>query len=68
MRGKKVGKLKQKRIKRKRRTNILFKEFRSLKLKKKALKRLRKRRYRGKFVVIYTAEVDGVGVKKTVVL
>ena len=68
LRGKKVGKLKQKRIKGKRRTNILYKEFRSLKLKKKALKRLSKRRYRGKFVVIYTAEVDGVTVKKTVVL
>ena len=68
LRGKRVGKLKQKRLKRKRRTNILFTEFRSLKLKKKALKNLRKRRYQGKFVVIYTAEVDGVTVKKTIVL
>ena len=45
-----------------------LRKFRSQKLKKKALKRLGKRRYRGKFVVIYTAEVDGVTVKKTVAL
>ncbi len=68
LRGKKVGKLAQRRLKGKRRTKISFTEFRSKgsKLRRRALKNLRKRRYRGNFVVIYTAEVNGITVKKTV--
>ena len=66
---KKVGKLKQKRVSKKRKTNFSYRNFsRKTRLGRRALRNLKKRRYRGTYVVIYTAQVDGIFVKKTLTL
>ncbi len=60
-----IGKLRQKRVARKKKTNISFKDFnRRSKRGKRALGKLKKRRYRGVYVFVYTAVVDGKTIKK----
>lgn len=69
LRKKKVGKLTQKRVSKKRRTDISFKEFNSRsKLGKKALRSLKKKRYRGTYVLLYTAKVGKTTVSKKLTL
>ncbi len=66
---KRVGKLTQKRISGKRQTKISFREFdRKSKLGKKARKKLKKKRYRGTYYLIYMAQVDGKTIKKSIML
>ncbi len=65
----KVGKLRKKVRSSKRLTKISFKDFnRRSKLGRRALNDLRKKGYRGKFLVLYSAEVDGTTVLKKIQL
>ncbi len=60
-----IGRLRQKRVARKRKTNTSFKDFnRRSKRGKRALSNLKKKRYRGTYVFVYTAIVDGKTIKK----
>ncbi len=69
LRKKKVGKLTQKQVSKKRRTDISFKEFnRRSKLGKKALRSLKRKRYRGTYVIFYTAKVGKTTVSKKITL
>ncbi len=66
---KRIGKLRQKSRPSKKMTKVSFKDFnRRSKLGNNALNKLRKKGYRGTYVVIYSAQVDGVIVKKTITL
>ncbi len=66
---KKVGKLRTKSRESKSMTRISFKDFnRRSRIGRRSLNKLKKKRYRGTFVVLYTAEVNGVTVKKTLTL
>ncbi len=65
LKGMGVGKLRQKRVAGKKKTNISFKDFnRRSKRGKRALSKLKKRRYRGVYVFVYTAVVNGKTIKK----
>ncbi len=69
LRKKRVGKLRQKQFSSKRRTNIGFNEFsRGSGLGKRALRKLKRRGYRGTYVVVFSARVNGETVKRTVVI
>ncbi len=67
---KKVGKLRSKRVSSKRRTKYSFKDFnRKSRLGRRALNKLRKHyKYRGTFVFVYTAKIEGRTIKKEVTL
>ena len=69
LRKKRVGMLRQKQISSKRRTNISFNEFsRGSGLGKRALRKLKRRGYRGTYVAVFSARVNGETVKSTVVI
>lgn len=64
---KKVGRLHTKARSSKRQTKISYKDFnRRSKLGRRALNNLRKRGYRGKFLVLYSAEIGGTTVLKSI--
>ncbi len=66
---KKVGTLRLKSQSSKKRTKFSYKNYnRKSKRGRSALNKLKRKRYRGSFVVIYTAEVSGVKIKNTVKL
>ncbi len=66
---KKDGKLRQKSVKSKKKTTFSFKDFnRKSKYGRKALNKLKKQSYSGTFAVIYSAEIDGKTVVKTILL
>ncbi len=66
---KRIGTLRLKSQASKKRTKFSYKNYnRRSKRGKNALNRLKKKRYRGSFVVVYTAEVSGVKIQNTVKL
>ncbi len=66
---KKAGKLSQKRQLKKRQTKFAFKPFsRRSRIGRRALRSLKRKGYRGTFVVVYTAKVGKTTVKKTITL
>ena len=66
---KKAGKLTQKRQSKKRQTKFAFKPFsRRSRIGRRALRSLKKKGYRGTFVVLHTAKVGNATVKKTITL
>ncbi len=65
----KVGKLRKKARSSKRQTKLSYKDFnRRSKLGRRALNNLRKKGYRGKFLVLYSAQIDGTTVLKKIQL
>ncbi len=69
LRKKKVGTLRLKSRSSKKQTKFSYKNYnRRSKLGRSALRKLRSKRYRGTFVVVYTAEVSGVKIKNRVKL
>ncbi len=69
LRKKKVGKLRQRSVTSKEITKFSFKDFsRKSKFGRRALNKLRKQGYRGTFAVIYSAEIDGKTIKRTIFL
>ena len=66
---KKVGKLRQRRVTSKEITKFSFKDFnRKSKYGRRALNKLKKQGYSGTFAVIYSAEIDGKTIKRTIFL
>ena len=64
-----MGKLTRRKLSGKRGTKISFRQFnRKSRLGRSALRKLGRKRYRGTYVILYTAEVDGAALRKTVVL
>ncbi len=64
-----IGKLRQRRVTSNKKTKFSFKDFnRRSRLGRKALNKLRKKRYRGTFVFVYTAQIDGKTIGKEVKL